>query len=132
MLPSDVMLRGARVTYDVPTSLPGWELSEETMPESVPHDDAVELLKAILGWSRFPLPTSRPSSPRLASPRLASPRGRLASPRGRHQHLAPGIGCKVRRGSEPVRLLHRRYMLLRRTLIVRAALLTAQALERCW
>ncbi len=49
MLPSQVM-RGARVTYDVPTSRPDWELSEETMPESVPHDSAVEILKSLLGF----------------------------------------------------------------------------------
>lgn len=49
MLPSEEM-RGARVTYDVPKSLPGWELPEETMPESVPHDAAVDVLKAILSW----------------------------------------------------------------------------------
>ncbi len=50
MLRSEAMQRGARVTYDVPKSHPGWELPEETMPESVPHDSAVELLKAILSW----------------------------------------------------------------------------------
>ncbi len=50
MLPSLPMLRAARVVYDVPRSLPGWELPEETMPESDAHDEAVELLKAILAW----------------------------------------------------------------------------------
>jgi Uma2 family endonuclease len=49
MLPSG-MMRGARVTYDVPKSLPGWELREETMPESVPHDSAVDVLRNVLGW----------------------------------------------------------------------------------
>jgi Uma2 family endonuclease len=30
-----------------------WELAEETMPESVPHDETVELLKALLAfWAR--------------------------------------------------------------------------------
>jgi len=37
-----------RVSYSVPRRRPGWDLSEETMPESIPHDLAVELLKAIL------------------------------------------------------------------------------------
>jgi Uma2 family endonuclease len=38
--------------YSVPRLRPGWELSEETMPESVVHDQAVELLKAILAaWA---------------------------------------------------------------------------------
>ncbi len=50
MLPSETMLRGTRVTYDVPKSHPGWELHEGTMPGSVPHDEALELLKAILAW----------------------------------------------------------------------------------
>ncbi len=44
------MVHGARVTYDVPRTLPGWELSEETMPESAKHDEVVALLKAILLW----------------------------------------------------------------------------------
>lgn len=36
----------------VPLQRPGWELSEELMPESVVHDEAVELLKAILAaWA---------------------------------------------------------------------------------
>jgi hypothetical protein len=47
------MVRAARVSYDVPKSLPGWELPEDTMPESVAHDETVELLKAILTyWAR--------------------------------------------------------------------------------
>lgn len=37
-----------RVSYSVPRRRPGWDLSEETKPESIPHDLAVELLKAIL------------------------------------------------------------------------------------
>jgi Uma2 family endonuclease len=40
------------VMYDVARSRAGWELSEETMPESVLHDEAVELLKALLAaWA---------------------------------------------------------------------------------
>src|SRR5688572_9100715 len=38
--------------YSVPRLRSGWELSEETMPESVVHDQAVDLLKAILAaWA---------------------------------------------------------------------------------
>lgn len=43
------------VRYAVPARRAdeAWELSEETMPESVTHDEAVELLKAILAfWAR--------------------------------------------------------------------------------
>ena len=50
MLPSGSMQRGGRVIYEVPKSRADWELSEETMPESVWHDEAVALLKAILAW----------------------------------------------------------------------------------
>jgi Uma2 family endonuclease len=50
MLPSSLMVHAARVIYDVPRSLPGWELPEETMPESAKHDEVVALLKAILLW----------------------------------------------------------------------------------
>jgi hypothetical protein len=39
-----------RVLYGVPRGRIGWELSEETMPESVVHDDAVDLLRALLKW----------------------------------------------------------------------------------
>lgn len=40
------------VHYTVPRGRSGWELSEELMPESVIHDEAVELLKAILApWA---------------------------------------------------------------------------------
>jgi Uma2 family endonuclease len=40
------------VHYTVPRLRSGWELSEETMPESVVHDQAVELLKALLAaWA---------------------------------------------------------------------------------
>jgi Uma2 family endonuclease len=42
-LPEHVTLR-----YDVSRVRPGWELSEETVPESRPHDLIVELLKSIL------------------------------------------------------------------------------------
>lgn len=38
------------VVYRVPRTRPGWELPEETMPESTLHDETVELLKAILVW----------------------------------------------------------------------------------
>jgi Uma2 family endonuclease len=38
------------VRYSVPRGRDGWELSEETMPESVVHDEAVELLKALLAY----------------------------------------------------------------------------------
>ena len=42
----------ATVRYGVPKEAVAWELSEETMPESVLHDQAVELLKALLGaWA---------------------------------------------------------------------------------
>jgi hypothetical protein len=50
MLPFSAMVSAARVSYDVPRSLPGWELSEETMPESAKHDEVVALLKALLLW----------------------------------------------------------------------------------
>ena len=41
------------VRYTVPTHRVGWELAEETMPESVVHDEAVELLKALLAfWAK--------------------------------------------------------------------------------
>jgi Uma2 family endonuclease len=39
-----------QVLYALPEVRPGWELSEETMPESVVHDDAVDLLRALLKW----------------------------------------------------------------------------------
>jgi Uma2 family endonuclease len=40
------------VHYRVPRVQAGWELQEETMPESVLHDHAVELLKALLvAWA---------------------------------------------------------------------------------
>jgi Uma2 family endonuclease len=39
-----------QVLYARPEVRPGWELSEETMPESVVHDDAVDLLRALLKW----------------------------------------------------------------------------------
>jgi len=51
MLPFEAMQqRDAQIVYRVPRTRRGWELPEETMPESVPHDEAVELLKAILSW----------------------------------------------------------------------------------
>jgi Uma2 family endonuclease len=38
--------------YSVPRLRTGWELSDETMPESVIHDEAVDLLRAILkAWA---------------------------------------------------------------------------------
>lgn len=38
--------------YSVPRLREGWELSEEKMPESIVHDQAVELLKALLAmWA---------------------------------------------------------------------------------
>ena len=40
------------VHYSVPVLREGWELSEQAMPESVLHDQAVELLKALLSvWA---------------------------------------------------------------------------------
>ena len=40
------------VHYTVPRRVPGWELPDELMPESVLHDQAVELLKALLAaWA---------------------------------------------------------------------------------
>ena len=40
------------VHYSVPRLVSGWELSEELMPESVLHDQAVEVLKALLAaWA---------------------------------------------------------------------------------
>jgi Uma2 family endonuclease len=40
------------VHYTVPLQLASWELSDELMPESVLHDQAVELLKALLtAWA---------------------------------------------------------------------------------
>ncbi len=44
------MAADAQVLYRVPRSQRGWELLEETMPESIVHDEAVELLKAILAF----------------------------------------------------------------------------------
>ncbi|HVH42398.1 MAG TPA: Uma2 family endonuclease [Labilithrix sp.] len=42
----------ATLRYDVARSRDGWEISEATMPESVLHDEAVELLKALLSvWA---------------------------------------------------------------------------------
>jgi Uma2 family endonuclease len=42
--------REVGVYYTVPRVRPGWELSEETMPESTLHDDVCQLLKLILTW----------------------------------------------------------------------------------
>lgn len=43
---------GVHYTVTVPRLRSAWELSEETMPESVVHDQAVELLRAILAaWA---------------------------------------------------------------------------------
>lgn len=40
------------IHYTVPRRVPGWELSDELMPESVLHDQAVELLKSLLSaWA---------------------------------------------------------------------------------
>jgi Uma2 family endonuclease len=40
------------IHYTVPRLVPGWELSDELMPESVLHDRAVEMLKALLAaWA---------------------------------------------------------------------------------
>ncbi len=40
------------VHYTVPRGVSGWQLSDELMPESVLHDQAVELLKALLAaWA---------------------------------------------------------------------------------
>lgn len=39
-----------RVVYSVPRQRDGWELSDEHMPESVLHDEALELLKAVLAF----------------------------------------------------------------------------------
>ncbi|MBK6518835.1 MAG: Uma2 family endonuclease [Polyangiaceae bacterium] len=40
------------VRYEVPASREGWELSEEPVPESQPHDLVIDLLKAILlAWA---------------------------------------------------------------------------------
>jgi len=40
------------IHYSVPLRRLGWELAEETMSESVLHDHAVELLKALLAaWA---------------------------------------------------------------------------------
>lgn len=50
MLRSTLMQRDAQVIYRVPRSRQDWVLSEEKMPESFVHDEAVELLKAILAW----------------------------------------------------------------------------------
>src|SRR5688500_10435226 len=50
MLRSSSMQREAQILYRVPRPRRGWELSEEKRPESTLHDEAVELLKAILAW----------------------------------------------------------------------------------
>ena len=43
---------GISVSYTVPRSAKEWELEEESVPESIVHDRAVELLKAILAaWA---------------------------------------------------------------------------------
>lgn len=42
--------RLVELAYRVPIGRSEWELSGETMPESVVHDQAVELLRAILAW----------------------------------------------------------------------------------
>ncbi len=47
-----ISAREVGVRYTVPRRGRGWELSEETVPESIVHDHAVELLKAILvAWA---------------------------------------------------------------------------------
>jgi Uma2 family endonuclease len=52
MLPFHPMQRDAQIVYGVPRGRRGWELSEEPMPESLLHDEVVELLKAILAhWA---------------------------------------------------------------------------------
>jgi Uma2 family endonuclease len=38
------------LVYRLPIARREWELTEETMPESVLHDEAVALLRAILAW----------------------------------------------------------------------------------
>ena len=58
--------REAGVRYTVPRLRAGWELSEETMPESVVHDEAVALLKALLlafQEGRLPVEAAQSSSP---------------------------------------------------------------------
>jgi Uma2 family endonuclease len=42
--------RLVELVYRVPAGGTAWELSGETMPESVVHDQAVELLRALLAW----------------------------------------------------------------------------------
>jgi len=47
-----MMSRHAQVLYGVPRSQPGWELSEEKMPESKLHDEIADLLRAIFAhWA---------------------------------------------------------------------------------
>jgi Uma2 family endonuclease len=58
--------RAVSVRYTVPRRVAGWELSDELMPESVLHDHAVELLKALLmAWA------ARAGSPMLVARNLA-------------------------------------------------------------
>jgi Uma2 family endonuclease len=54
------------VRYTVPRQSAGWELGDELMPESVIHDQAVELLKALLAaWA------ARAGSPMFVARNLA-------------------------------------------------------------
>lgn len=47
------MHRDAQIVYRVPLARRGWELQEETLPESLSHRETVELLAAILAyWAR--------------------------------------------------------------------------------
>lgn len=47
------MQRDAQIVYRVPRTRQGWELPEETLPESLSHREIVELLAAILAyWAR--------------------------------------------------------------------------------
>ena len=47
------------VHYTVPRRVPGWELPDALMPESVLHDQAVELLKALLtAWAARAAPSA--------------------------------------------------------------------------
>jgi Uma2 family endonuclease len=47
------MQRDVQLVYRVPRTRPGWELPEETLPESVQHRETVDLLGAVLAyWAR--------------------------------------------------------------------------------
>lgn len=48
----EYVVDGLLISYDAPRSRDGWELTDAVMPESVLHDEATEVLKALLSvWA---------------------------------------------------------------------------------